>query len=289
MNRQSLRQVELQHIVVRITPVLFAALLWVLVFKTSVAAPKSATSKVPVGNQQATQQLDEARRLGVASRDALKAIEDYTATFLKIERIGGAVIEQKMDLKLRRSPFSVYLRFRSPNELGREVIYVAGANDGRLLAHQPGVLGALAGTHRLKIDEWPVTLENRYPITEIGIERMLERSIAAWNAIEQSRFKSGRIRVIQDAEIDGLDCQVVEVEYERKKSKGEVSLSRVYFAKESQLPIRAEQFGWPVKTGVKPPLLEIYSYRNLNPNVGLADADFDPGSPEYGFSKGVLP
>ena len=61
------------------------------------------------------------------------------------------------------------------------------------------------------------------------------------------------------------------------------SLTRVYFVHESNLPIRAEQFGWPEKAGDKPPLIEVYDYADLKVNVGLTDADFDSHNPNYGF------
>ena len=45
--------------------------------------------------------------------------------------------------------------------------------------------------------------------------------------------------------------------------------------KESKLPIRLENYDWPVQGGTEGgELLETFSYVNLRFNVGLKDADF---------------
>lgn len=227
---------------------------------------------------------ERAIELGREAQQELATIEDYTADFRKIERIGPTVIEQAMGLKFRQKPFSVYVHFNSLNERGREAIYVDGAFEGRLLVHQPGVLGALAGTHRLKIDEWPVSLENRYPVTEIGIGRILEKALAEWRPGEAAPPKSAIFR-IAEAEADGVPCQVVEVESPRRNAMTGFSLSRVFFSEKTKLPIRAERYGWPEKAGGTRPVLEIYEYRNIQVNVGLKNADFDPTNPAYGFGS----
>jgi hypothetical protein len=187
-----------------------------------------------------------------------------------------------MELKFRESPISVYLRFQSPHERGREVLFVTGEFDGRMLVHQPGVLGALAGTHRLKVDDWPVGLENRYPITEIGMTRLLEKALVEWQPAQKRPPKSTIYR-ISEGNVDGDPCQIVEVEH-RRNSKKPFSLSRVFFAEKSKLPIRAERYGWPSKAGGERPVLEIYEYRDVKLNVGLTDSDFDPTNPNYDFT-----
>jgi hypothetical protein len=53
-------------------------------------------------------------------------------------------------------------------------------------------------------------------------------------------------------------------------------MNRVYFDKESKLPLRAERYGWPERARDKPPLFEEYKYVDLKTNVNLTDADFDP-------------
>src|SRR5205814_933470 len=62
------------------------------------------------------------------SRLALQEVKDYTAVFTKTELVKGRKIVQEMDMKFRTKPFSVYFRYRTGPEAGRQAIYVEGKN-----------------------------------------------------------------------------------------------------------------------------------------------------------------
>ena len=78
-------------------------------------------------------------------------IKDYTAILAKREQINGVVGDPTyMNVKIRCprknddgtvSPFSIYLKFLKPKEFsGREVIWVDGQNDNKLMVHEAGGL-----------------------------------------------------------------------------------------------------------------------------------------------------
>jgi len=73
--------------------------------------------------------LKPAIRYAQACLERVEALPGYEATFFKKEVVGTTTISQKMTIKVRHNPFSVYLYFHSPHE-GREVIYVEGENNG---------------------------------------------------------------------------------------------------------------------------------------------------------------
>jgi len=125
-----------------------------------------------------------------ASLDAVKKLDGYTATFIKQEQLkkGKPLTQQVMQLKLRRQPFSVYLKFTDPHE-GREVIYVEGRNKGKLLVHEPSGLASLAGTISLAPTGDRAMEENRYPVTMLGLEKLLETVLAQW---ENPRWRAPR-------------------------------------------------------------------------------------------------
>ena len=103
--------------------------------------------------------------------NSLKTIENipaYQATFTKTELVGNRIVTQRMKMKFRREPFSVYFYFLGELE-GREVIYIQDSNDGQLLAHETGI-ASLVGTLRLTPTDAIVMSENRHPITEAGID-----------------------------------------------------------------------------------------------------------------------
>lgn len=217
------------------------------------------------------------------SRQALAGVMDYTARFTKIEQLDGKKepLEQVMEMKCRQKPFSIYFLYNSTKEAGREVIFVEGANDGNLLAHEKG-LKSLAGTLHLKPDDKQVMDENRYPITEVGIAKIVEKSQKIWEAERGRNAKNMEVKFGSE-KVGSVDCDVVEVKRLKPEDGFKFSLTRVFFDKQTKLPIRAIEYGWPAKNGEKAPLLEDYTYSDLKTNVHLTDADFDPKNRNYGF------
>lgn len=227
--------------------------------------------------------LDDVMDFASEGRDALKDVKDYTAIFNKTEVVGRKLVKQTMEMKVREKPFSVYFRFRSGPEAGREVIYVAGANNGNALVHETGIK-AVAGTVSIRPNGHEVMDENRHPLTEVGISKMLETAYSIWES-ERKSSDGGQVetKTYPDAELGKTKCKVVEIIHKQQKKELPFSLARVYFDKDTKLPIRAERYGWPRRPGEKPPLVEEYTYTNIRTNVGLKDADFNPRNPAYAF------
>jgi outer membrane lipoprotein-sorting protein len=227
--------------------------------------------------------LQEVMEFAAESRTALQDVKDYTAVFTKTELVGNRMVKQVMDMKFREKPFSVYFRFRSPQEQGREVIYVDGANNGHLLAHGSGI-EAIAGTMSLRLNDRKVMEENRYPITKVGISNLLETAYQIWETEQKTAAPQDvEVKFFPNAKLGDILCQAVQITHKRPHRELRYSLSRVYFDKETKLPVRAERYGWPSRQGEKAPLVEEYTYSNLRTNVGLKNGDFDPRNPNYGF------
>src|SRR5260370_35251192 len=91
----------------------------------------------------------------------------------------GRPLRQVMVLKFRREPFSVYLKYVEPHA-GREVIYVEGRNKGKLQVHEPSGLASVIGTISLAPTGNEAMKENRYPVTLLGMEKMLAITITDW-------------------------------------------------------------------------------------------------------------
>lgn len=230
--------------------------------------------------------LDDAIKLGQESRAAYGKVQDYTAVFDKTEVVGSNLIEQSMDMKFRQKPFSVYLHCRSSKEKGREAIYVAGANSDKIVVHETG-LKSLAGAMAFKLNDDLVMQENRYPITDLGIGRILEKSLVIWERDKKLSAEQVDVRIF-DGQAASRPCDVVQIKYAGPQANQTYSLSRVYFDKETKLTIQAEQFGWPKTQGEQPKLLEKYTYTDVETNVGLTDEDFDTQNSKYGFGKGKI-
>jgi len=96
-------------------------------------------------------------------------IHDYRGVLYKKELFGDALIEQRIAFKFSR-PFQVYLRYIEPNP-GREVIYVRGRNKNRLKAHRGSGVDITVNLNPRS--RWAMA-EGHHPVTEFGIEHMLE-------------------------------------------------------------------------------------------------------------------
>ncbi|HUG94459.1 MAG TPA: DUF1571 domain-containing protein [Planctomycetaceae bacterium] len=249
--------------------------------RTARSDPPRAGSRTrdPAGQPAAQHPLEPALRIAESCRQSLADVEDYEAMFSKWEIVGGRGHGHTMRMKFRTTPMSVYLRFENPHA-GREVIYVEGRNDGNLLAHETGVK-SLVGTVALRPDSPRALSESKHPITHAGLANMLEGILAQWRA--ETKLDGVEVLYYADAKLRGAECKVIEATHPRPGRDVRFHRTRLYIDKQTNLPVRLEQFGFPERPGEKPPLLEQYTYWNIRTNVGLTDADFDVRNPAYGF------
>ena len=246
---------------------------------TSPPMPSLTTNPAPVDDPTAGHPLLPAIAAAKECRDSLKEVKDYTAVFIKRELLGSQLTTQIMDLKFREKPFSVYMLFRG-QEAGREVLYVAGANGGKLLVHEAG-LKSIVGTLQFPPTSPEVMKENRHPITHFGMSNTLETIITQW----QTETKYGEIDVkfYPQAKLGDTPCTVIESTHPRPRREFKFHITRLYLEKGTCLPLRVEQHTWPRNPGEPPVLVEEYTFTNLKVNVGLTPRDFDSRNPSYRF------
>lgn len=224
--------------------------------------------------------LMPAIRYTEASLAVVEQLSDYTATLTKRELINGRLVTQVMNLKFRDEPFSVYMQYGEPHA-GREVLYVQGRNQNQLLAHEGQGLSALAGTLTLDPTGQRAMEENRHPVTDLGLKRMLELVLEQWRI--ESQYGEIEVRYYPEARLGNIPCEVIETAHPRPRRQFRYQTSRLYFDAETHLPIRIENFGFPQNPAQQPPLVEEYTYLKVETNVGLADRDFDDRNPQYRF------
>ncbi len=238
----------------------------------SFANPQFSRGGVPAGQAQASP-LDVPLTLIAEARQSYQNTSDYTCLFVKRERLRGQLQQENLiALKVKTQPFSIDLRWLRPQELaGQEACYVAGRNNGMMRVHTRGLLGA-AGFVSLDPRD-PRALENsRHSINEAGIGNLIERFGQRWE--QEKRLGRTMVRV---AEYDYDKRRCVRVETTHTDNPGRQFTfyqSVVYFDKQTHLPIRVENYDWPV-TGSQANLAESYSYADLKLNVGLTDATFN--------------
>lgn len=229
------------------------------------------------------EQLDRALALARKSLATLNTIRDYQCTFQRQERVGGELLEEtRMEMKVRQKPFSVYMRFLEPASMaGREVIYVEGRNDGKLLAHATGLAQTL-GTVALDPNGMIAMRGGRYPITDAGMTKLVEKLLAL--GAQKHLFRDSRITIepVEFAERPGTR---VEIRNPAPVGNFRLAVARIVLDREWNVPVHFEALEWPATGDSQPILLEKYSYLDLRLDTGLSDLDFDPKNPEYAFPE----
>src|SRR5712691_200529 len=186
---------------------------------------------------------------------AYTLVQSYTARFVRQEVVDGSL--------------------RPREEAQREILFVPGRNDNRMLVREPGLFASLA-TIVMTPDSPRVLRESRHPVTDIGIGQLIELILD--NARRASA--AGELTVRDDGTAPGADGleRRLEVILPREREKGyychrfAASLST-----DSGLPVRAIIYDWDDR------MVADYAYRELRLNPPLTRADFDAANPEYGF------
>ena len=239
----------------------------------------------PKGNKPGdTHALDPALRLAREILERIRTqVDDYSCTLVKRERIKGQLMNPEYmytEVRNRKvqdgrvtTPFSVYMFFLKPTNIkGREVIYVEGSNNNKLVAHE-GV-GALQFVPPVWLKPTG-TLAMRgqlYPITDVGIENLVLKLIERGE--RDRRLGPCDVQFIKGAKINNRYCTVLQVTHPKKQPQFDFHIARIFIDDELRIPVRYAAYSWPEQEGGKPPVLEEYTYMNLKLNIGLTDADF---------------
>lgn len=230
------------------------------------------------------QAMESQTKLLEKSIQHLRSHHDYVANFVRQERVGNELRKaETIDLKVRCQPFSVYMRWP---ETKREVLFIDGKHDGDLLIREGGWKGTL-GLLKLAPKGALAMSECRYPLTEAGLERLVNR-LLDYRYREKDLTSGVTCRMDRDT-FEGRDCDRFTVEYHDRKTEPVYKKSITWLDREQHVPVCVRNYGW-LKDDTSPAdhesrLIEVYTYRNVRFNVGLTDADFDVENKAYAFRK----
>jgi hypothetical protein len=244
--------------------------------------PQKAAS-APAATQAEEHPVTQARRMIGECQTRFADVRDYTCTFHKRERVDGELTAPyAMMLKARNQPLSLYFKFHRPNK-GREAIYVAGRNGGRVLAHDVGLGRILAGTMRLDPRGSMAMEGTRHPISEAGLGNLIDTVARHWN--RELTPEESVVHIDPNMQIGVISCTMIESIHPAKKPEFLFHKVRLFIDREHGLPIRFEAYDWPKQPGAAPELMEEYTYMDLKLNVGLTELDFDPSNKAYAFGR----
>lgn len=232
------------------------------------------------------------------AREALNAtitnVDDYTARMIKHEQDRSGVLQPRSEAFIKvvtrhvggkpGGPMKVYMRFDSPDSVqGREVIWSENMNEGKLQIREAGMIGRMM-TVSLEPTSMLAMRGQRYPITELGITRLLEK------LIERGGEDVGdpSVTVVQnDGHVfDGRKLTLLQIKRSHPSEReDDFSSAELVLDRERNVVVSFRSFGWPSKSNPEPPLIESYEYHDLKLNAGLNDIDFDTTNPDYTFRK----
>lgn len=199
-----------------------------------------------------------------------RALDQYTLTFTRHERRGlfqRLYGPERIACWFRRSPFSVRMQWLDENVKYGETVFVAGQADNKVrfvtrwwsppLRPPPAV-------NRVDL-QTPVAFgESKRPLTDFGLERLMERTLAA---LEQAE---GEVVVRYEGLVqlpdDGPTVHHIHLEYPAAQYR--VPVQELYVDVATDLPA-----GTVLKLA-SGDIDAAYFYADLNPAVRLADEDF---------------
>lgn len=221
-------------------------------------------------------------------RQFLKECPDYTAVFSKQELVGNQLLDlQDIYLKCRHQPFSLYLLWLSGDE-GREVLYVDGENDGRMIVHGGGWKARLPAL-TISPESSLAMQESRYPVTKAGLLGTIDITLDV-HAEDLAKGRLKNCTQLEDQEFDGRLCTAFLTEYKDAQISPTYRKSLVLIDKEWNVPLYMRNFGWPnagdSSTGEEldeATLIEFYTFTEIEFRQQLATSDFDRNNEEYLF------
>lgn len=231
-------------------------------------------------------------------------VDDYTARLIKHEQDRSGVLQPPSESFIKaatrhrggksNSPMKVYLRFDSPDAIkGREVIWIENENEGKMLVREAGMIGGMM-TVPLPPDSFLAMRGQRYPITEIGLTRLLEKLIERGG--EDRDSNDVKVFKTEGYPYDGRELTLLEIIRSRPSGReGDFSRAELVLDRQRNVVVSFRSFGWPDSSAseanlaagdlAEAPLIESYRYLDLKLNVGLSDEDFSTSNPDYTFKK----
>lgn len=191
-------------------------------------------------------------------------VRDYTAVFLKRERINGTLLPQET-IELRfQAPFKVYMAWRQPYA-GRVIVYVEGENDNKILVNPGGLLRFL----RLQLEPTSslATKNAHHSVREVGLQQTIALLVREY---ERGQREGQMTLTFQgDDEVAGRAAYHLTLVCHADKTAGYYAQrGEIWVDAEHFLPIRLSLYDWDGE------LYAYYEYQRLRVNPGLGAEAF---------------
>jgi hypothetical protein len=146
------------------------------------------------------------------------------------------------------------------------MIYVAGANDDKILVRPEGMVGLMGKTLRFDLDSPIVKMYGRYPPNVAGYNSLLKKIVDIYGRAH--KLSLVWVKASAPVEESGRKLQCFEVTLESVLLDVDVSKMLIWFDLGSFLPVHT------VFHDAAGRMVEDYGWGDIKLDVGLTDADF---------------
>ena len=195
---------------------------------------------------------------------AYQDVTDYTALFLKRERIGETLRPlEKIEFRFQ-SPFKVYMAWQEPHP-GRIIVYVEGENDNKIQVNPGGLLQML----RFSLDpsNGLATRNNHQTIRQAGLGNLIDLILSQY----RRGIKAGQttLHSLGDGEVDGRPADHLSLLCHADPEAGYYAKrADIWIDKAHHLPTRLLVYDWDNQ------IYAHYEYHRLKLNPGLSSEAF---------------
>ena len=205
-----------------------------------------------------------------------KNVRGYQVILQKQERLQGKLQNREIiEVAFREQPYSVSMRWLEGARKADRVVFVAGENEGMMLAHPAGVAGKLVKVVKRKVDSDEARQSGRYTLDQFGFKKSLQRILSSMQAAKQKDALHlqflGETKVF---ECDQRICFKLKRTYEAPDADGTEDLT-LYVDRENFLPVGIVVRGkMDAATGNRE-LLGEYFFRDLRLNPQFSPQQFN--------------
>jgi len=204
-------------------------------------------------------------------------MEGYSFRLKSREVVGNKKhVEELIQVRVRREPFSVHLQFLGEKSKGREVIYVHGKfkNEMQVLLAANDRFALFGRRQSISPNDPMVRSESRYPMTDAGFAALVERFGRLVVIAEKGDPRDGAVKYLGRAKRPEFQGQLLDSVHQSIPPNGDPLFARGgnrwwFFDPASGLPVLIIAHD---PSGE----VEYYCHDQIQSPLNLSDLDFNP-------------
>jgi hypothetical protein len=201
-----------------------------------------------------------------------EGIRGYRLIMEKQERLDGTLQPPEViEVCFRARPYSVFMHWLQGAGRAASALYVAGENEGKMLVHPSGLAGRLVSVKAVDPEGPEARAGGRYPITEFGLRKTLQRTLKDWRAAkDKGTLRVEYLGVEKVRTVGDRPCYTLR-RHQEPDADGVTEVT-VYLDKETWFQVGT------VQRGQGDSLIGQYLYRDIQLNPTFAPDQFAPAA-----------